>query len=611
MRALRCLFLLMLIPLSTMAKEALTSPDGKYCFTLEQKEGRLKYSVTYSGSSIITDGELGFEVGKTDIATCGISLKGVERTSANSTWRPVYGENSSVRDRYKQMTLHFSTATSCAGVTAFDITVRAYDEGVALRYAFPDDGKGADITISAERTTFPFDAGTICWHEARAQAIYNKVSLKTTESVWKDECERPLLLKKPDGTYVAVGEAALYDYARGKLKLLRDNVLATAMTGEAVIKPPYQLPWRVIMAGKKATDLINANSIFMNLNAPCAIDYTSWIKPGTAFRITRLNMKAALEAVDFAVERGIDYVEIDAGWYGPERNDSSSALAVAPPCDIDMPRLCSYAHERGIGVWLYVNQRALTRELDSILPLYSKWGVSGIKFGFVYVGPQRWTTWLHQAVRKCAAYRLMVDIHDEYRPTGWSRTYPNLLTQEGIRGNEEMPDAWTNTVHPFTRFLCGGADYTACYFTRKLYNTYAHQLTIPIVYYSPLTFLYWYDTPDKYHDERELDLWSHCPTVWDESRALCGEPGEYIVMARRSGRDWYVGAMNGLEGRDVTIQTSQFLKRGRKYKAVIYADDPSLNTRTNVSTTTREIRGGDELRLPLLPSGGAAVVFRR
>ncbi len=157
--------------------------------------------------------------------------------------------------------------------------------------------------------------------------------------------------------------------------------------------------------------------------------------------------------------------------------------------------------------------------------------------------------WLHNAVKKCADHHIMVDIHDEYRPTGWSRTYPNLMTQEGIGGNEEMPDAEHNTILPFTRFLCGPADYTPCYFNGRVKNTKAHQLAMPVVYYSPITFLYWYDLPNVYKGENELDFWKHCPTVWDDSKALQGEIGEYIVEARRSGSDWFVGAMNGLQAR--------------------------------------------------------------
>ena len=243
------------------------------------------------------------------------------------------------------------------------------------------------------------------------------------------------------------------------------------------------------------------------------------------------------------------------------------------------------------------------------MPLYEKWGISGIKFGFVQIGSQEWTTWLHNAVKKCADHHIMVDIHDEYRPTGWSRTYPNLMTQEGIGGNEEMPDAEHNTILPFTRFLCGPADYTPCYFNGRVKNTKAHQLAMPVVYYSPVTFLFWYDLPNVYKGEKELDFWKYCPTVWDESKALQGEIGEYIVQARRSGNDWFVGAMNGLQARDITLNTADFLQKGKKYQVEIYNDNPALNTRTKVSTVVQTIKAGKILKFHLQPSGGAALRF--
>lgn len=304
-------------------------------------------------------------------------------------------------------------------------------------------------------------------------------------------------------------------------------------------------------------------------------------------------------------------MELDAGWYGPEMKVASSALRVSPQRDFTLREVCDYARSKGVGIWLYVNQRALYNQLDSILPLYQQVGVKGIKFGFVQVGNQMWTTWLHEAVKKCAEHKLMVDIHDEYRPTGWSRTYPNLMTQEGIGGNEEMPDARHNTTLPFTRFLAGPADYTLCYFNGRVKNTKAHQLAMSVVYYSPIQFLFWYDLPTAYKGEQELNFWKDCPTVWDESKALDGLPGEYIVQARRSGSSWFVGVLNGMEPRTITVNTADFLPKKGKYAMSLYQDDPKLSTRTKVSTTQRTIKSGERITLPLLKSGGAAIEFKK
>lgn len=630
-RRLPLLLLTLLVATVAGAVETLQSPNGKYQFTFSQKEGKLMYSLDYANKPVVEEGELGVNidnhlvesamgipVDNSSVWTKGMKVTSVERRSEDNTWKPVYGEYAQMRDHYNEMTIHLLKGGKHEGSgTAYDkrqqylldIIVRAYDEGVAIRYHFPEATNGLFMHITDDLTSFRFAPGAEAYHYAWAQAHANKVKLLKSEAAWKDEAERPLTLQLANGLYAAIGEAALTDFVRGKLKLKADNELQMAMFDSADIITAYDMPWRFIMVGEKTIDLINNKQMVLNLNAPCQISDTYWIKPGKAFRVCRLDMKTCMEGVDFCVDRGLQYIELDAGWYGPEMKMSSSALKVLESRDIDMPKLCDYAKSKGIGVWVYVNQRALYQQLDQILPLYEKWGISGIKFGFVQIGSQEWTTWLHNAVKKCADHHIMVDIHDEYRPTGWSRTYPNLMTQEGIGGNEEMPDAEHNTILPFTRFLCGPADYTPCYFNGRVKNTKAHQLAMPVVYYSPITFLYWYDLPNVYKGEKELDFWKYCPTVWDESKALQGEIGEYIVQARRSGNDWFVGAMNGLQARDITINTADFLQKGKKYRVEIYNDTPALNTRTKVSTVVQTIKAGKTLKLHLQPSGGAALRF--
>ena len=621
----------MVILALTNQAQTLQSPDGKYQFNFTQKDGRLTYSLNYASKQVVEEGELGVNidnhlvesamgipVDKSGVWTKGMEVTSVENRSEDNSWKPVYGECDQIRDHYNEMTIHLikgdkhdnsGNSYDKRQQYLFDIIVRAYDEGVAIRYHFPEATNGLFMHITDELTSFRFAPGAEAYHFAWAQAQSTKVKLLKSESAWKEEAERPLTLRLSNGLYAAIGEAALTDFVRGKLKLKADNELQMSMYDSADVITAYDMPWRFIMVGEKAIDLINNKQMVLNLNAPCQIQDTSWIKPGKAFRVCRLDMKTCMEGVDFCVDRGLQYIELDAGWYGPEMKMSSSALKVLETRDIDMPKLCEYAKSKGIGVWVYVNQRALYQQLDQLLPLYEKWGISGIKFGFVQIGSQEWTTWLHNAVKKCADHHILVDIHDEYRPTGWSRTYPNLLSQEGVGGNEEMPDAEHNTILPFTRFLCGPADYTPCYFNGRVQNTKAHQLAMPVVYYSPVTFLYWYDLPNAYKSEKELDFWKYCPTVWDESKALQGEIGEYIVQARRTGNDWFVGAMNGLQARDITLNTADFLQKGKKYQVEIYNDDPTLNTRTKVSAAVQTIKAGKVLKLHLQSSGGAALRF--
>ena len=624
---MRKTFLCALVALcpALMNAQQLSSPDGKYTMTVDG----LTYSVAYRQKVIVEKSLLGVDIdnrlfesalavprGIHENWCSDMNLKGVDdMKSVDTTWIPLYGENHSIRNHYHELVLHYGKESNGQGTIsegydkrkyyAMDIIIRAYDEGIAFRYHFPETTNGLFLHVTGEQTSFAFPDGTMAWYEEWAQGPYEKRPLKGD---WH-ESERPLLLQTPDGTYVALLEAAMNDYTRGKFKLKRANELQVALYDCADIISPYDTPWRVIMIAEKAVDLINHKDLVLNLNAERDMQHDwSWVCPGKAFRSCKLNREAILKSIDYCAQFGFDNVELDAGWYGPEGNSTSDATKVAETRDFTMQEICQYAQLKGIGVWLYVNQRALYRQLDELLPLYRQWGISGIKFGFVQIGNQQWSTWLHDAVKKCADYGLMVDIHDEYRPTGISRTYPNLLTQEGIRGNEEMPDANHNTLLPFTRYLCGPADYTLCYFNSRVKNTKGHQLAMAAVFYSPLQFYFWYDDPFVDKGEEELKFWKDCPTVFDESIALDGRPGEYIIQARRAGSDWFVGAMTNTEGRKITIPTD-FLPKG-KYMVECYNDYPSLNTRTNVRCSTFKIQSGKKpITLQLQPSGGAALHF--
>lgn len=610
------------MPLLSLAQQ-LSSPDGKYTISIDG----MTYSVVFNGKTIIEKSQLGILIdnrlfesalavprGENEDWCSDLLLRSEERTSVDTTWIPLYGENHRIRDQYNQLVLHYEKGSNGQGVVsegydkrkyyAMDMIVRAYNEGIAFRYHFPETSNGLFLHVIGECTSFRMPEGTVGWYQEWAQGPVDKRPLKGN---WF-ESERPLLLQLPTGDYVALLEAGMRDYARGKFRLRADNELQVAMYDCADIISPYDTPWRVMMAGERAVDLINHKELVLNLNAERDNRDWSWVRPGKAFRCCRLDKASILKSIDYCADFGMEYVELDAGWYGPEGKVTSDATRVAETRDFSMPEICQYAKTKGIGVWVYVNQRALYRQLDQLLPLYKEWGISGIKFGFVHVGNQQWTTWLHRAVEKCADYGIMVDIHDEYRPTGLSRTFPNLLTQEGVRGNEEMPDAINNVTLPFTRYLCGPADYTLCYFNNRVKNTKGHQLAMAAVYYSPLQFYFWYDNPYVDKGEAELQFWKDCPTVFDESIALEGSPGEFIIQARRSGTDWFVGAMTNTEGRTVSIPTA-FLPKGQ-YTVEVYNDNPALDTRTKVQSSTLRIKSpGKPVSLTLQPSGGAALHF--
>lgn len=627
--------------------EKVVSPDGRLEFVFTQS-GKMSYTVTYDDKCIIAPSRLGVAVENKLLESAlavpnddkcyrgegwcdNMQFVGVERQSVNTSWKPIYGEWNEIPDNYNEMLLCFKKGEEEKSVDGyvkskcyfFNVRVRAYNEGVAFRYEFPETSNGLFVHMTDELTEFHVDAAAKVYSSEWAQGPFVSPDLAKP---FDGELERPMTLQYKNGLAVSLVEAACVDYARTKFVLKGDGVVKAQPHSAVDFMTPFASSWRTIMVGENMTDLCNHDYMVLNLNEESHADY-SWIKPGKVFR-SDLNKDALFKAVDFAAEHDMQYVHLDAGWYGPEVKMASSALSTASNRDFSIPEVVEYARKKDIGVIVYVNQRALYQELDSICALYEKWGVKGIKFGFVQVGNQMWTTWLHHAIRKCAEHHLMLDIHDEYRPTGYSRTYPNLMSAEGIRGNEEMPDATHNVTLPFTRYLCGPADYTLCYFNARVKCTHAHQLAMAAVYYSPLTWMYWYDKPQFVNNEPELEFWDKVPTVWDDTRVLQGNPGEYIVTARRSGKEWFVGAMNGgtpINVRDADCSVTRtitlpldFLEKGQKYVAHLYEDDPTIyedvNTkkmraakRTKVRCTTRNVNSKTILTLPLLNSGGAAI----
>jgi alpha-glucosidase len=607
-------FFVSVYAVSAQESKTLTSPDGKlsFSFTLSSK-GIPGYSVAFLGKPVIFQSTMGVEGWEK-----GFALIGMTKSKQDTVWKPVYGERSQIRDHYQGMSINLLKGNNPR--LKMQVQVRAYNEGIAFRYFFPEFPEGGmDLSIGKELTDFTVPEGTMAWFTNRAQGKYSLLPLNN----WPDECERPLVLKLPDGRFACLAEAEMVNYARTKFILdpQKPNTIACSMYDRVDLTTPFATPWRVVMVAEKPGQLLENNDIILNLNPPCEIANTGWIKPGKVIREISLSVKGAKELVDFAVKRHLQYIHFDAGWYGFEYVVGSDATKVNvdprrnPKSDLDLKEVIRYADEKGVGVFLYVNQRALYKQLDEILPLFKEWGVKGIKFGFVHVGSQHWTTWMHEAVKKCAKYNLMVDIHDEYRPTGFSRTYPNLLTQEGVRGNEEMPEATNSTILPLTRYVAGAADHTICYYyqqginpklTRYIKTTSGHQLALSVIFYSPLQFLYWYDRPSDSQDEPELAFFDHVPVVWDDTKVVQGEIGEYITTARRSGNEWFVGSVTNTEARKLKLPLD-FLDKGKDYEATVYSDDPDIQTRTHVGIRKIMVNSRTVLDLNLNPSGGVAV----
>lgn len=613
----------MALSCTIQAKEInLSSPDSKYQFTLNDESGNLRYSLSWDNKPIIKPSLLGIHANEAWRDQLGIGE--VTNTRQDTLWHPVYGERSIIKDRYQACSIVINRQGSRSKLI---LDVRAYNEGIAFRYRFPG---GQYLKITDEYTEYTLPQGAKAYFTPRAQTSYEYLPLQR----WPGESERPLLLTLPDETYVCLTEAQVVDYVRTKFKLSADkkNTILSAMYGPVEEIAPYHTPWRVIMCADKPGEILEHNDILLNLNPPCQIKDPSWIKPGKVMREVTLTTEGGKALVDFAVKRKLQYIHFDAGWYGFEYDKASDATTVTldprrnPKSDaLNLKEVVDYAKQHGIGVILYVNQRALQQQLDEILPLYKSWGIAGIKFGFVQVGSQVWTKWMHEAVKKCAEYGLIVDIHDEYRPTGFSRTYPNLMTQEGIRGNEEFPDATHNATLPFTRFVAGAADYTICYYrqdfgrldtdkdnygvprSKSIQTTPAHQLALAAVYYSPLQYMYWYDKPSDSQDEPELKFFDDIYTTWDDTKVLQGEVGQFISVARRKGEEWFVGSIINNEARTLPVSLD-FLPEGKNYIAEIYTDgDKSVKTRTKVKVSTYRVNSKTQLNFNLKASGGAAL----
>ncbi len=598
---------------------SIASPDGRLVFRFEiLADQTLGYAVSFNGKDVVLPSKLGvagFE--------SGFSVSGTTDVTRNETWENHFGERALVRDCFHGKTIHLTRR----GIP-MDIEVRAYDAGIAFRYHFLErpDGSGNDLIIRKDLTDYVFPEGTMAWFTSFAQGAYSLLPLKN----WPSEAERPLVLREPDGTHVCLMEAQAVDYVRTKFVLhpQKSNAVTCQMYQDVQLTTPFATPWHVIMTAERSKDLLANNDLILNLNPPCEIKDVSWIKPGRIMRETSLSTAGGKKLVDFAVEHNISYIHFDAGWYGYEYSMASDATTVTvdprrnPRGDLDLQEVLRYAKEKGIGVFVYVNQRALHRQLDELLPLYEKWGLKGIKFGFVHVGSFYWTVWMHNAIKKCADHHLMVDVHDEYRPTGFSRTYPNFLTQEGIRGNEEMPSATQNTHLPFTRFVAGPADYTICYYfpkvtqeekkenpkRRGLQTTSAHQLALSVICFSPLQFVYWYDRPESCGNEPELEFFDNVPTVWDDTKIIDGEIGEFAVVARRRDSNWFLGAITNDSARNLKISLD-FLDKNREYEASVWFDDPTVQTKTKVGNRKLTVTSESSLDLSLLPTGGEAILF--
>jgi alpha-glucosidase len=610
---------------SAAADTSVTVTQAGTTIALSVAGGALQWSARRRGRTVVGPSALGLRLGDgTVLGAAGTVVTRCRRASGNTTWTAPYGRNATVRDKYQEIRWDLQdTATK----TEFGVQVRAYATGVAFRYLLPGSGSGT-ATVAGELTTFVFPDGTVVY-SARDEDPYSPVAPGAVPSSGTSSTDTGPLTDLPltaalSGELIAcVCESARADYPRLMLSSVADepNTLAAYLmrhtargTGDvqttSTVTTPFATPWRVVVIGSTHAELIDNAELVLNLAPANALVDTSWIKPGKAFRC-QLTTAAGLAGVDFAVARGLQYIEYDSGWYGPE---GSTTDATKPIDAIDLPSVISYAKGKGIGVILYVNRITLSNS-DSLFALYRSWGVAGVKLGFINDGTQAMTRQIIDWAETAAKYQLLIDMHDDVRPFGYERTYPNWISLEGVRGNEHFPTATHNVTLPFARNIGGPMDYTICYGQSRDQTTNVHQMAMAAVYYQPLNFLYWYDSPSKYANPAGwpgLPWFDAIPTTWDESRALAGSIGEYVAVARRSGGTWYLGAMTNETARTLSIPLS-FLGTGTgTWTATVYSDGTpgSSPFRTPVVVSTRTVTPDTTLDVAMAPAGGQAVVLK-
>ncbi|MGI8637835.1 MAG: glycoside hydrolase family 97 catalytic domain-containing protein, partial [Segetibacter sp.] len=403
------------------------------------------------------------------------------------------GEDDTLTNYYNEVTM-----TCQSSSLQFSLMVREYDGSIAFRYELPQQKSILANNIRKEITEFRF-AEPFTLYQYNQESVFTPVSIDT----FYKTCDFPATLTNGK-LFISIGEANNTNYTKAELKRGSNaHTLTTAFVRDSAIKfeGHYLTPWRTISVSTTAIGLHRYSQLYLKLNPASADGIPAWIKPGKLIR-SQLNTQSGVDCIDFAAKHHFQYIMFDAGWYGAEFRGSSDPTKVIP--EIDMPKIIRYGKEKGIGVILYVNYVGLKAKLDTILPLFKTWGVRGIKFGFVDGVTQSGLTWLSSAIKKATSYGFILDIHDNYKPTGLSRTYPALLTQEGLRGDENSPDAFHTTVLPFTRFLAGPADFTFCYpntknsFSKNLKVSKGQQLALTVVYFSPLQSMFWYGQPNDY-----------------------------------------------------------------------------------------------------------------
>lgn len=639
--------------------EQLLSPDGNLLLEFGIDNGRPFYTLARGNKLVVDTSYVGIEM-----ADCALGIKssinGVSRQSHDETWQQVWGEETNVRNNYNELKVSLTEAGQ--KVLNYSIVFRLFDDGAGFRYEIPEQGDMDSIVIIDERTQFNMASDARAWFAPWDYEFYEALYMPSPVSEL-DTVSTPLTMEMNDSLYVTIHQAALTDYAFMNLENVGETRLQSYLspwsTGEKVFaRLPLTTPWRTIIVGRTPGDLM-LSRLMLNLNEPCAIENTDWIEPGRYIGIwwslhrrdETWNMgpnhgattENAKKYIDFAAKYGYQGV-LAEGWnkswggdYGLKESEVSFTEAYP---DFDIAEVAAYAREKGVSLithWeTYGCASNLEAQLDSALALCERLGIHAAKTG--YAGKPFDGKELHSSqyairhyrkvIEEAAKHQVMIDNHEPIMPTGLQRTYPNLMTQEGVRGQEYnawSTDGGTLPMHtvtiPFTRGLAGPMDYTPGIL--KLENekrpgirpqtTIAKEIALAVVLYSPLQMSA--DMIENYEGNPAFEFLKSTPATWSKTVVPEAKIGEYVTVARRDrdSDDWYVGAITGERNRDTELSLD-FLEPGAKYRAKIFADGPGADYAVNpypLTVTEQEVDSKTVLPLHLANGGGAAVIVKK
>ena len=632
--------------------EMVASPDGAVMVTVGVKDHRPFYTVDYQGRTLVAPSHLGFRLDHEELGA-NMTMGKVGRSSKDETWTQPWGENETARNHYNELTVDYREHTG----RLMQVVFRVFNDGFGFRYNLPSQDKRKEYCIQDELTEITLAHDAKAWsiqsnHTAYFEGIYTADLLSK-----KDTVCTPLTIEYEKDLFLAIHEAALEDYASinltprsgddGSVRLL--TALTPWRNGVKVYaKGELKSPWRTMIISKTAGGLLTSD-LMLNLNEPSRIEDTSWIEPGRYIGIwwsihkkqntwemgpthgaTTENVK---RYIDFAARHGFSGV-LAEGWNpGWGQGEKISYLESYP--DFDIEEVCRYGQSKGVRfighTETWGNATLLENQMEEAFSWFEKLGIRAVKTGYVghyfdgkELAKSQYGIRHYRRVIECAAkHHIMIDNHEPAMPTGIQRTWPNLMTQEGVRGQEYNawdrrggnPPAHTVTL-PFTRGLAGPTDFTPAIFNfseivkgTHPHSTLAKQLGEFVVIYSPLQMAA--DAIENYEGQPALSFIENCPTTWSKTLVPNGEIGKYITIARkaRHGDSWFIGSITNEEARNIDIALD-FLDEGATYRAMIYEDGLEADYEHNpYEMTIRQVSviQGDTLHLRLARSGGAAI----